>query len=77
MADDERGPNLFVSLWRDVSEHCSRKFWTYLLARRNPDFSWPQVFACRWRGHPAGVVYFNAGAYEPDMTCKGCGDDLA
>lgn len=32
---------------------------------------------CRYRDHPAGVFWFNAGGYEPDMTCRGCGDDLA
>lgn len=30
---------------------------------------------CRWRGHPAGVVW-NSHGLEPDMTCKGCGEDL-
>lgn len=31
---------------------------------------------CRWRGHPAGVVWMNVGGFEPDMTCRGCGEDL-
>lgn len=31
---------------------------------------------CRWRGHPCGVVWYNLGGYEPNMTCKNCGDDL-
>jgi hypothetical protein len=31
---------------------------------------------CRLRGHPYGVVWFT-NDYEPDMTCKGCGDDIA
>ena len=31
---------------------------------------------CRWRGHPAGVGWFNAGGLEPDMHCRNCGDDL-
>jgi hypothetical protein len=36
---------------------------------------WRQ-FVCRWRGHPCGVVWFNAVGLEPDMHCRECGDDL-
>lgn len=31
---------------------------------------------CRFLGHPAGVWFYNPGGFEPDMTCKNCGDDL-
>lgn len=31
---------------------------------------------CRFRGHPAGVWWFNPNGLEPDMHCKNCGDDL-
>ena len=30
---------------------------------------------CRAKGHPAGVVWYSNGL-EPDMHCKGCGEDL-
>jgi len=35
-----------------------------------------RALICRWRGHPCGVVWYNAGGTEPDMHCKNCGDDL-
>ena len=31
---------------------------------------------CRMRGHPVGVWFYNVGGLEPDMHCKGCGEDL-
>jgi len=31
---------------------------------------------CRFRGHPAGPVYYNPNGYEPDWTCRECGDNL-
>jgi len=31
---------------------------------------------CRAKGHPAGVFFYNVGGCEPDMTCRGCGEDL-
>lgn len=33
-------------------------------------------FLCRWRGHPAGPVWFNVNGDppEPDMRCRNCGD---
>jgi hypothetical protein len=30
---------------------------------------------CRMKGHPNGVGYYTSG-FEPDMTCKDCGEDL-
>jgi hypothetical protein len=30
---------------------------------------------CRAQGHPCGVAWYSQGL-EPDMTCKGCGEDL-
>lgn len=47
--------------------------------RRNYLAGWGNFVArcwCRWRGHPAGVHFYNCGGAEPDMTCKGCGEDL-
>ncbi len=33
-------------------------------------------FWCRFRGHPCGVVFYNPGGWEPDMSCKNCGEEL-
>ena len=46
----------------------------YLFAN-NYDGRWQAVW-CRLRNHPNGVVWYNAGGLDPDMTCKDCGDDL-
>lgn len=35
-----------------------------------------QVIYCRMKGHPAGPVWYNPSGWEPDMTCKNCGDQL-
>lgn len=51
-------------------------WWKYLFEKKNPDYHWYEVLWCRLRGHPTGVVWFNVGGLEPDMTCRGCGDDL-
>lgn len=54
-----------------------REWWSYLLEKKQRDFSWLQVIRCRMRAHPAGVVWYNfSERLEPDMTCKSCGDDL-
>lgn len=37
---------------------------------------WYEAVWCRWRNHPAGVVWYNPNGLEPDMHCKFCGDDL-
>lgn len=54
-------------------------WWGYLLSK--PADGWSLVnlwtsFNCRRRSHPAGPIYFNAGGLEPNMTCRGCGDDI-
>ena len=49
----------------------------YLFAKKVSDINWLIVLWCRWRGHPAGVVWHNIGGLEPNMTCKICGDDLS
>ena len=44
-----------------------------------PDWLWESPFGrvlCEMQGHPPGVVWYNAGGYEPDMRCKRCGKDL-
>lgn len=55
----------------------TRDWWKYLLEKRgDEDTSWFTVILCRIKGHPAGPVWNNAGGYEPDMSCRNCGDDL-
>jgi hypothetical protein len=34
-----------------------------------------QVIWCRIKGHPRGPIWFSSG-FEPDMSCKDCGDEL-
>lgn len=62
----------------------TRSWWRYLFApvpRNRYGFfgrlrdRWTS-FICRARGHPYGVVWYNPSGFEPDMTCKNCGDDL-
>jgi hypothetical protein len=31
---------------------------------------------CRWRNHPCGYIFYNPGAYEPDVGCIDCGDEI-
>ncbi len=54
-------------------------FYHYLFS----DLSWTdgtlhslKVIICRINGHKKGPVWFNAGGFEPDMSCKNCGDQL-
>jgi hypothetical protein len=51
-------------------------FIKYLLSKKAEDYNWITVILCRLRGHPHGVIWYNANGLEPDMTCKNCGDDL-
>ncbi len=61
-------------------------WWRYLLAPAERNWlGWRwyhrplgflNAIGCRYRQHPAGVYWFNSGGDEPDMTCRGCGDDL-
>jgi hypothetical protein len=64
-ADPEYGPEWFPNwlVWR--------VHWLYLFLGK---FS--RAY-CRYKGHPAGVWWFNMGEnLEPDMHCKGCGEDI-
>ncbi len=67
-ADDDYGPfnSTFRWTWRDeyVTNHVGR--WLNYLSRCK----------CRATGHPCGVYFYNAGGMEPDMRCRGCGEDL-
>ena len=31
---------------------------------------------CRINRHSSGPVWYNSSGFEPDMTCKNCGDEL-
>ena len=57
----------------------SLEWWKYLLSPKGRwnDVSWWTLIWCRAMGHPAGVVWHNVCALEPDMTCRECGDDLS
>lgn len=61
---------------------CYRDWWQYIFypirwqQKICDPWWWIRIPLCRWRGHPAGVQFFNPGAQEPDMTCRECGDDL-
>ncbi len=63
-------------LFNCVLHWFTREWWRYLLEPRNEEYSWFEVIRCRANGHPCGVAFYNAMGFEPDMTCKGCGDDL-
>ena len=55
------------------------EWWRYVLddSRADTDYgSYFQRCRCRAQNHRAGVYWFNAGGLEPDMHCKGCGEDL-
>lgn len=51
-------------------------FLKYMFEKKSPDVNWFTVVCCRIKGHPNGVVWYNFNGLEPDMTCKGCGDNL-
>jgi len=54
----------------------SLDWWKYLLAKPAEDTSLWTAFWCRVGNHKAGLTWFNPNGFEPDMTCKNCGDDL-
>jgi hypothetical protein len=58
----------------------TRVWWAYVLNDSQADSGYGNWFSrawCRAQGHPAGVWFYNAGGTEPNMHCKGCGEDLA
>ena len=65
-----------------MTHYLTLAWWQYILApiRRSQKICdpwwWVRIPLCRWRGHPAGVAWYNPGALEPDMHCRNCGDDL-
>ena len=73
-ADDEYGPFNDILIWRSRPVE-----WRGEYIRNHVGRVGNYIARCRCRAtnHPAGVHFYNAGGYEPDMTCKGCGEDLA
>lgn len=58
----------------------TKGWWNYILQAVDTDGERIgfrlRAYICRWRGHPHGVVFYNASGLEPDMHCKNCADDL-
>ena len=56
----------------------TKTWWKYIFEKPEDSHytNWLNRIWCRWRGHPAGVWWYNVNRYEPDMYCKNCGDDL-
>jgi hypothetical protein len=51
-------------------------FLKYIFSKKSEEYNWFEVILCRIRNHPSGVWWYNLHGLEPDMRCKGCGDDL-
>lgn len=51
-------------------------FWKYIFRKADdPTYtSYWKRFICRWNFHPCGEWYYNPGGFEPDHSCKECGD---
>lgn len=54
----------------------TKSWWMYLLARPALGTNRLRAFWCRMRGHRPGVYWYNTSGLEPDMHCRGCGDNL-
>jgi len=70
--------------WRNIQHWHHYEWWKYLFSglwyRWRHDY-WrlrdlPGVIICRIKNHPCGPIWYNPGGYEPDMTCKNCGDEI-
>ena len=54
-----------------------KEFRQCVLSKHEPDYGIKlHAMICRIEGHPHGVIWYNVNGFEPDMTCKNCGDDL-
>lgn len=67
-------------VWIIIRWFCP-SWWRYICgpmkSRYNDEWYWKlRMCWCRIRGHPRGVVWYNPTGFEPDMTCKDCGEDL-
>uniref|UniRef100_A0A6H2A1Q5 Uncharacterized protein n=1 Tax=viral metagenome TaxID=1070528 RepID=A0A6H2A1Q5_9ZZZZ len=53
-------------------------WWKYLFEKRSSlyDAGRIKTAICRAGGHKPGVWWHNPNGLEPDMHCRGCGDDL-
>lgn len=60
-------------------------WWKYLLRKPNQNEGgwfldgWDDPVKriwCRIKGHPCGMIYYNAGGLEPDTRCKNCWDEI-
>ena len=52
-------------------------YWKYLLEKKDADYSWIQVLKCRITEHKHyDVPFYTSTGVEPNMHCRGCGDDL-
>jgi len=51
-------------------------WWKYVFEKPCYGSSWLRSIWCRINKHPRGPVYYNPTGFEPDMTCKDCGDEL-
>ena len=54
-------------------------WWRYILDDSHADKQYGNYVTrlfCRVNGHPCGVYFYNVGGSEPDMHCRGCGEDL-
>jgi hypothetical protein len=54
----------------------TKEWYKYVFASKSPDFNWFEVIKCRIQGHRPGVIWYHSTGLEPNMTCKGCGDNL-
>lgn len=62
-----------------IGWHWFDRWWyKYLFAKADdPTYcSWVHRLWCRMNGHPSGCWYYNANGFEPDYTCKECGDEI-
>lgn len=69
-----------MNLWK-LTRWFTSSWWGYIFGPMNGRYSdewfWRiRIVWCRIRNHPAGVVWYNPGGFEPDMICKNCGEDL-
>ena len=53
-----------------------REYYSYLFGDLEDFDNKLQVIICRLRRHPMGPVWNDCSGFEPDMSCKNCGDEL-
>ena len=58
--------------------------WRYWFREHGWRYHWWSLFEetrshriyCRLRGHPNGQVFYNPNGYEPDTSCRDCGEEI-